>query len=1117
MTSFGANEDDSINKGRAPYVFKFSGQIYHWIGYFYPQDVHPPRFLQLYMCDTENEVANRLHSFHGEGEVLLSADVVDSLSHMLHKHNEYIRTFKTAKEIAQSMNLDSYGVCLFNVVLDRRYGPPAPGSLGCIVCGDDVTGAMYDIIVYSKSGSPRRVSKLHPTYMPLQYPLLFPYGEEGWYPALNLRINSNRSLTNNMYFNYEIHDRHTYSLILHSRNLFHQYLVDAYTCIEQSRLGFIEHHQQQLRIKYISGVYDTKSKGDIDSRVIGKGVFLPATFVGGPRYMYKHYQDALAICKVHGKPQYFITFTCNVKWPEYRRYMDVIGQRDIQNKPDIIARIFKIKVHAFINFLKEDKTFGDIFTPLNSKKRDLPHCHTLLWVTSPFRIQEGVNIDKYITVELPDPILEPALYRTVTTCMLHGPCGSLNIGTPCMVDDRCVKRFPKPFNPLTIFYENGYVHYRRRAGSYHVLQSGVRTDNGYVVSYNKRLCSRFDAHINVEYCGWNMMIKYLFKYISKGFDRVRFTLQTLEANTTASSSTIPVVVNEIKLFLDGRYICPHEAAWRILNFPIHERDPPVQVLAVHLEGMQPTIFKENSQLGSLIDTPSFGVTTLTEWLENNQRDLTYNDYPSKYSWDTKDKRWIHRTTITNTTIGRLAYVHPTDGELFYLRILLFYQKGCKSFYDIRTVRENTYLTFRDACEALGLTGDDKEWLTAFEEAASWATSSELRSLFCHLLLSCEVGNPLLLWEVAKPKMGDDIAYTFTANSIDPNVILRVDTLEQQILLEIQKTLLASTPSKSLVDFGLPTPSPSLLSILKNRLLLEETNYDTNLLISQNSSMVSQLNPDQVTIYERVVDAERNKNQLLLFVYGYGGDKGLESLINFVYGKDIIFNPSPEELSVRAIICMKNETADQVNALILSKTNSQEVVYNNCDSIKSQTHDSLELDTLYPLDYLNNLHFSGIPSHTLILKVNTPVMLMRNINQREGLCNGTHLIVTQLLPSVIEASIITGISVGKRVYIPRIKFVHNTSDLPFIFIRKQFPIKVCSAMTIKKSQGQSLKKVGLYLTNSVFTRTAICGFVKSYLTRFNKDSATKKEALPFNCTRNVLFKDLLARSNLLKHG
>ncbi|KAL3633826.1 hypothetical protein CASFOL_022588 [Castilleja foliolosa] len=101
----------------------------------------------------------------------------------------------------------------------------------------------------------------------------------------------------------------------------------------------------------------------------------------------------------------------------------------------------------------------------------------------------------------------------------------------------------------------------------------------------------------------------------------------------------------------------------------------------------------------------------------------------------------------------------------------------------------------------------------------------------------------------------------------------------------------------------------------------------------------------------------------------------------------------------------------------------------------------DLEAMFPQEYLNQLTFSGIPSHQVSLKINTPIILIRNLNQSLGLCNGTRLIVSQLLPRIIEARIITGTSVGLRVYIPRIKFVHNTEDLPFVFTRRQFPIKI----------------------------------------------------------------------------
>ena len=200
--------------------------------------------------------------------------------------------------------------------------------------------------------------------------------EDGWSSRLKLinEIGSKtRNLTLNMYYSYHIHTRNgVYSLLLNSCRLFQQYLVDAYACIELSRLDFFEHNQNQLRSTYVSGICDAISLGDTEIRCIGKRVLLPPSFVGGPRYMYNHYQDALSICCEYGNPQYFITFTCNIGWPEITRYMAVRRQTDVGSRVDIISCCFRMKVDAFIAYLKCDKTFSLVsackLRPLQIKK-----------------------------------------------------------------------------------------------------------------------------------------------------------------------------------------------------------------------------------------------------------------------------------------------------------------------------------------------------------------------------------------------------------------------------------------------------------------------------------------------------------------------------------------------------------------------------------------------------------------------------------------------------------------------------------------------------------------------------------------------------------------------------
>nr|KAJ0207917.1 hypothetical protein LSAT_V11C500254110 [Lactuca sativa] len=118
-----------------------------------------------------------------------------------------------------------------------------------------------------------------------------------------------------------------------------------------------------------------------------------------------------------------------------------------------------------------------------------------------------------------------------------------------------------------------------------------------------------------------------------------------------------------KNYLDGRYICPHEAAWRIFDFPIHHRNPAVQVLSIHEENTQAIVFKENTTIIEAIRNPSVVKTTLLAWFESNAtdptgHDHTYIEYPKYYKLDVPSKSWIRRAYDSSNMVSRLVFVHP---------------------------------------------------------------------------------------------------------------------------------------------------------------------------------------------------------------------------------------------------------------------------------------------------------------------------------------------------------------------------------------------------------------------------------------------------------------------------
>ena len=105
---------------------------------------------------------------------------------------------------------------------------------------------------------------------------------------------------------------------------------------------------------------DVVHRGDSDCSKVGKSIILPSSHTGGPRYRVQNYQDAMAICKWAGYPDLFLTFTCNPKWPEINNMLHLIGQKDDDNRVDIICRVFEIKLFQLMQDLKKGKPFGKI-------------------------------------------------------------------------------------------------------------------------------------------------------------------------------------------------------------------------------------------------------------------------------------------------------------------------------------------------------------------------------------------------------------------------------------------------------------------------------------------------------------------------------------------------------------------------------------------------------------------------------------------------------------------------------------------------------------------------------------------------------------------------------------
>ena len=225
------------------------------------------------------------------------------------------------------------------------------------------------------------------------------------------------------------------------------------------------------------------------------------------RNMLQLYQDAMAIVRKYGKPDLFITMTCNPKWREIEENL-LLGQ-SASDRPYIVARVFNIKKDCLIILISKQKLFVDPLSyvyVIEFQKRGLPHMHLLLTLKHNCKISTPDDVNRYIFSEIPSSTEHPRLHDIVMKNMIHLSCG-----TWCFNEGKCLKHYPKQFRPETVIDENGYPYYRRRETEirYH-RYDGYTIDN--VEPYSPMLLQLLNCHINVEVVSTIKAVKYLYKY-----------------------------------------------------------------------------------------------------------------------------------------------------------------------------------------------------------------------------------------------------------------------------------------------------------------------------------------------------------------------------------------------------------------------------------------------------------------------------------------------------------------------------------------------------------------------------------------------------------------------------
>ncbi|XP_060519932.1 uncharacterized protein LOC132698088 [Cylas formicarius] len=835
----------------------------------------------------------------------------------------------------------------------------------------------------------------------------------------------------------------TFSILHNSAKLFQQYVVDTYVKIESQELWWYQANQRQVRTTYYNRLIDYVRRRVAEAGPnarIGRITILPSGFNASCRGQNKLYPNAIAVVARHGKPELFITMTCNPHWPKITRNLS-FNQR-VENRSELVCRVFHTKLEQFMEDLVKQQFLGIVRTynySIEFQKRGLPHAHILIGFEPTDRIDDAEKMDR-----IPDREVEPDLYGVMRDYYVHRVCGQDNPADPCtnLGGHVCAKGYPKAFRRDT------GLNFHRFDGR----PEYARPDDGLFAGAGPDC-------ITIQMRGQHNEVDW----------------------------------DEIRNYTDCRYISSMEACWRIFQYKLHDRSHAVVTLPVHLENERPVTFDEGDDEEELLtrvaDATNY-VSKLVAYfrlnaVESEARQLRYVEIPENYVWFHLRILLQHLRGATSfESIRTLAdgYIGQTYHEACEKHRLL-------ANFDIyrnamREVCDRDLPPRRHRHEIPALWEEFKNpYIIADLIRRGIPRPIALRRALIHIdqiVAANREGinlNEIGLDDPEAARVNEANAFAEVrqcapASDERENVLLRFGDRVCELNADQPERILSAGGARlmavawtgiaaSLLIEGRTCPHAFRLP-----LDLDEESTDgwpaehersqnirrTDVILWDEVSMTSKhaLNAVCDVCENNVVPFGGKTNlrvhraaQLAIEAAAHHPEMvDLEVAGNRIqeYGNWLL--RMGDGLIERAILCDTFVTADLIKIdshfvmptiqelieWVYDRVNENDVHYHSVDEYADNA--ATEDDEFHvSLDVVHRISASNIPPHELVLKTGAVVVLLKNLDVRHGQCKGTKMMIVHLGDDVLEVKFLSGPRKGETINLSKIEITSSVPQVP----------------------------------------------------------------------------------------